>query len=245
MRSSGFCKNPLAPFDPDGRLFFSQGIDCVGETESTPISERTNWFDDFPSQPEFRQFKTRSRVLLGHYAGKSPECFSFDSANLFRKYGPDWPAKNRETMLKRLRSWGINTIANWSDPRLATIDKAPYTDSIGSGGSRMIEGSEGYWGKFPDVFDPSFTNALEQSAHVRRSANDPWCIGYFSDNEMSWGDEPSIAIAALKSGPDQPAKKVFVAGPASQVWQRFLPQRRLGRQLRFVGRPADWPDSAG
>ncbi len=198
--------------DPEGHLFFSHGIDCVGATESTPISDRTNWFEDFPSQPEFQGFCSHSRVLLGHYAGKSPECFSFDSANLLRKYGPEWTPTNRDVIQRRLRSWGVNTIANWSDSRLAAMRGAPYTDSIGSGGSTMIEGSEGYWGKFPDVFDPSFTNALRRAAEAKRgrSANDPWCIGYFSDNEMSWGDEVSIALAALKSGTNQAAKKAFV-----------------------------------
>ncbi|HUD82035.1 MAG TPA: beta-galactosidase, partial [Candidatus Saccharimonadales bacterium] len=104
------------------------------------------------------------------------------------------------------------TIGNWSDSGLATMQVTPYTDTIGSEGSKMIEGSEGYWGKFPDVFDPSFTNALRRAAQAKlgRSANDPWCIGYFSDNEMSWGDELSIALAALKSGTNQAAKKVFV-----------------------------------
>jgi hypothetical protein len=198
--------------DPDGHLFFSQGIDCVGAKESTPISGREKWFEDFPSQPEFRQFESRSRALLGYYAGKSPECFSFDSANLFRKYGSEWHATNREIIQRRLRNWGVNTIANWSDSNLGAMQVTPYTDSIGSGGSRMIEGSEGYWGKFPDVFDPSFTNAVRRAAESKRgrSANDPWCIGYFSDNEMSWGEELSVALAALKSGTNQAAKKVFV-----------------------------------
>ncbi|HEX4120012.1 MAG TPA: beta-galactosidase [Verrucomicrobiae bacterium] len=199
--------------DPDGRLFFSDGIDCVGETHTTPISERTNWFQDLPSGPQFESFYSNSRGLLGHYAGKWPMCFSFDSANLLRKYGPAWPARNREVTQQRLRSWGINTIGNWSDHRLATMRLTPYTDTIGSGGARMIEGSDGYWGKFPDVFDPDFTNSFQRAAQAKRgrSANDPWCIGYFSDNEMSWGDELSISLAALKSGSNQPAKKVFVA----------------------------------
>jgi hypothetical protein len=195
--------------DPDGHLFFSHGIDCVGATESTPISERTNWFADFSAQPEFAEFESRPRVLLGHYAGQSPECFSFDSANLLRKYGPDWRATNRIIIQRRLRSWGVNTIGNWSDSRLRAMKETPYTDSIASGGSKMIEGSEGYWGKFPDVFDPSFTNALRRSARNKSSANDPWCLGYFSDNEMSWGEDLSIALAALKSGTNQAAKQVF------------------------------------
>jgi hypothetical protein len=42
------------------------------------------------------------------------------------------------------------------------------------------------------------------------TAGDPWCIGYFVDNELSWGDELSLAVAALASPPDQAAKRVFV-----------------------------------
>ena len=43
------------------------------------------------------------------------------------------------------------------------------------------------------------------------SANDPWCIGYFSDNEMSWGDDTSLALGALGSPAEQAAKIVFIA----------------------------------
>jgi hypothetical protein len=89
----------------------------------------------------------------------------------------------------------------------------PYTDSIGSRGTKMIEGSEGYWSKFPDVFDASFAAALRRDMEAKRgkSAGDAWCIGYFSDNEMSWGDDVSLAVAALKSPPEQAAKKAFIA----------------------------------
>ena len=93
------------------------------------------------------------------------------------------------------------------------MDLTPYSDAIGSSGTKIIEGSEGYWGKFPDVFDPSFKESLQRSMQARKgkSAGDPWCIGYFSDNEMSWGDDVSLAIAALKSPPEQAAKKAFIA----------------------------------
>jgi len=43
-----------------------------------------------------------------------------------------------------------------------------------------------------------------------RSAGDPWCLGYFFDNEMSWGNDTSLALAALKSPPDQAAKQAFL-----------------------------------
>lgn len=199
--------------DPDGRLFFSQGIDCVGARDSTPIEERDNWFADFPGrQPEFAPFLSHAHVLMGHYAGRTVETFSFFGANLRRKYGPDWEIEYPRFLHQRLHSWGINTIGNWSDPAVVRSGRTPYTDAVSSGGTRMIEGSEGYWGKFPDVFDTHFAANVQYSTAQKHSRNDPWCIGYFSDNEMSWGDETSLAVAALRSPPDQPAKLAFVSG---------------------------------
>jgi hypothetical protein len=43
-----------------------------------------------------------------------------------------------------------------------------------------------------------------------KAVGDPWCLGFFVDNEMSWGDETSLGLAALASPAEQPAKKVFV-----------------------------------
>jgi len=200
--------------DPEGRLFFSHGIDCVRMIDATPIEERANWFENFPGdQDAFREFRSKGFALKGHYAGRSPECFAFASANLKRKYGPDWKAPYADIIHQRLRSWGLNTIANWSDSGVFLMRRTPYTDNLSSRGATQIEGSEGYWGKFPDVFDPGFSNSVRLAMEDKRktSANDPWCIGYFSDNEMSWGDETSLAIAALKSPPDQAAKLVLIA----------------------------------
>lgn len=201
--------------DPDGRLFWSHGIDCVGMLDSTPVTGREDWFKDFPGRQEgFEAFSNgRGYALKGFYAGKSIECFSFAGANLKRKYGDDWKQAVPEVIQRRLRAWGVNTIGNWSDENLRRLRRTPYTDTIGSQGAPDIEGSEGYWGKFPDVFDPAFEGALRRSmaGRTERSANDPWCIGYFSDNEMSWGDELSLGLATLRSPEGQMAKRTFVA----------------------------------
>ncbi len=200
--------------DPEGRQFFSHGIDCVRMMDTTPIEGRQSWFADFPGAlAEFASLKSRGYALHGHYAGRNPECFSFAAANLLRKYGTNWTVEYPAVIHQRLRSWGLNTIANWSDERTFLKRQTAYTDNIGSHGARMVEGSEGYWGKFPDVFDPGFQDSLRRAMQSKqgKSAGDPWCIGYFSDNEMSWGDETSLALGALKSPPDQAAKIAFIA----------------------------------
>lgn len=202
--------------DPEGRLFFSHGIDCVRMRDVTPVEEREAWFEEFPgNRPEFREFvMERAFALKGHYAGRSVRCFNFAGSNLMRKYGADAGKVYPEVIHRRLRSWGLNTIGMWSDQNTFLMRRTPYVDSVGSRGVRMIEGSEGYWGKFPDVWDPSFKANLRNgmAIKVNRSANDPWCIGYFVDNEMSWGDETSLGLAALKSPASQVAKSVLVDG---------------------------------
>lgn len=201
--------------DPEGRLFWSHGITCVRMLDTTPIEEREDWFADPPwREPDLAEFIIPSAFALkGHYAGRHVKCFSFAGANLRRKYGPDWKTVYPPLIHQRLRAWGLNTIANWSDASVARLRRTPYTDSVSSHGARLIEGSEGYWGKFPDVFDPSFAAAVRQSAAGKagQSAGDPWCLGFFSDNEMSWGEETSLALAALASPPDQPAKRELLA----------------------------------
>jgi len=200
--------------DPDGRLFFSHGIDCVRMLDATPIDGRVTWFADFPGdQPEFAGFRSLGYPFKGHYAGSSVVCFSFAGANLLRKYGPDWRETYPRLIQQRLRSWGLNTIGNWSDDGVDRLRLTPYTDSIGSERALRIAGSGGYWGKFPDVFDPGFVDALRRAMAAKRgdSAGDPWCLGYFCDNELSWGDDLSLALGALQSPAGQPAKQRFVA----------------------------------
>ena len=100
-----------------------------------------------PGHIPARQWPT-GYALKGHYAGRSPKCFSFAGGNLARKYGPDWQRTYPEVIHRRLRSWGLNTIGNWSDETTRLLRRTPYTDAVSSHGAKSIEGSEGYWGRF-------------------------------------------------------------------------------------------------
>lgn len=200
--------------DPDGRLFWSHGIDCVhAHNATTPISEREYLYKSLPEENStFAQFYgAGSWAPHNYYEGKTYRTYNFTSSNLLRKYGENWKQKHHELAHIRIKSWGMNTIANWSDNDIYIMRKTPYVVSIGFGG-KMLEGSQGYWGKFRDVFDSSFKEEVRKSMSRQqgRSAGDPWCIGYFVDNEIAWGDEVSLAIATLLSPPEQPAKGVFI-----------------------------------
>ncbi|MFC1713070.1 beta-agarase [Candidatus Poribacteria bacterium] len=200
--------------DPDGRLFWSHGIDCVRPSNgTTPITDREYLYAGLPDtdSPFAEFYGGGSWAPHNYYEGKTYKTYNFTSSNLLHKYGQNWNQIYAEITHRRLRSWGMNTIANWSSGDIYLMRKTPYVVSIGFGG-RKLEGSQGYWGKFRDVFDPSFGTELRKgmSRQKGKSAGDPWCIGYFVDNEIAWGDELSLAVAALLSPPDQPAKRVFI-----------------------------------
>ena len=190
--------------DPEGRLFFSLGIDCIGMGEGTSIEGREGWFQDLPvGDTAFEEF----------FRGRRGRGFDFAGANLKRKYGADWRAITADLAHRRLRSWGCNTMGNWSDRQIYSLQRTPYVATLGTSG-KFIEGSgvEGHWKKFHDVFDPSFKAGITErmQKEIGTTATDPWCIGYFVDNELDWADETTLALATLASPATQAAKLAFI-----------------------------------
>jgi hypothetical protein len=201
--------------DPEGFLFWSHGIDCVGSGISTPITDREHYFKNLPDENSApaKFYSQGNWAPHGYYKLHRPyRAYDFGRANLLRKYGDNWKSQFSEVTHQRLRSWGLNTIGNWSDRDICLMQRTPYVATIHLN-SQELEGSEGYWRKFPDVFDESFRLNLRRALEREkgRTAGDPWCMGYFIDNELNWGDEVSLAVAALKSGAKQAAKNVFIA----------------------------------
>ena len=157
--------------DPDGRLFWSHGVNGVlPGVGTTPISDRTHWFQDLPERaaPLARFYGRSSWAPLGYYQGKAYDEYRFSSANLWRKYGPQWEPQFAAMAHRRLRSWGLNTLGNWSDGRVCLLRKTPYVVAVNVK-SKRLEASRGYWSKFADVFDPSFREALEQRMSRERA----------------------------------------------------------------------------
>ncbi len=203
---------------PEGHLFFSMGVNCVTRREDTWVDGREDWFDWLPD-PEglFGAFYSERSGAhsMAEVIGGEGRAFSFYSANLRRKYGGDWRDRWRETAYDRLAAWGFNTIANWSDGDVYVNSPMPYTASINIWGDfRRIEGGSGYWAEMVDVFDPAFAAAVDAriASAVEPHAENPLCIGYFVDNELSWGGahEYTIPVEVLQSPPDQPARETFI-----------------------------------
>ncbi len=205
--------------DPDGRLFWSNGVDCVGHSNAvTPVSEREFYFcDAIPTKPDpnnkLSRFLGKSSNSVNNFYADYGEfwTFNFSASNLYLKYGDDWEEREKDSVKRRLRSWGLNTIGNWSNMNIVRYAKTPYVATVNSN-SRKIEGSSGYWGKFVDPFDPGFKPSVVKSIENNKdAANDPYCVGFFVDNEISWGEAGSLTRAALSSPKDQPVKQACVA----------------------------------
>ncbi len=241
--------------DPEGRLFWSHGIDCVRVGEATPISGRERYFEKLPdpSGPMGAFYGEGLHAAKGYYRDHSPyKTYDFARANLLRKYGDEWQRLAVEIPHRRLRSWGMNTIGNWSDESVYLLQRTPYVVNINAR-RPPIQGSEGHWGQFPDPFAPEFRQALIErlGREKGKSAGDPWCIGYFVDNELTWGDETMLARAVLASPSSQPAKRVFLEDLKSKFsgiealnakwgahyssWQEVLD----GRAVPEAGKAAD------
>lgn len=145
--------------DPLGRLFWSHGINQVTLSQVTHIEGRENYYEYLPPHDDFYW------------------------SNITMKYqgAPYLTDIMTEQTNRRLKSWGLNTVATHSDDRFYQEASIPYA----------IEIRSGIPGYIPDDFDvvkfkESLRKTLIERYRIELSANDPMCIGYFVDNEYGW-----------------------------------------------------------
>lgn len=193
--------------DPDGRLFFSHGVNCVGVGADTGVGFRESYFAWLPAKDDslfgkfyMRQTRPAARGFYNNPSHVPYDTYDFPRANALRKYGANWWEVCAERAHVRIRAWGLNTIANWSDPAVCGMRKTPYTLCLGTYGTPRLKGSMGWGGALPDPFNPDFERIFR--GRVREAAkkmrDDPWCIGVFVDNEPSWNSEPRMEEVSEK-----------------------------------------------
>ncbi len=200
--------------DPEGYLYWSHGpVRVTPSTAITPLDDREFYFTDLPGEksPFAKFYTTRDELLFPYYEKRNiKRTYDFSSANNYRKYGDSWYETFADMAHKRLRSWGLNTIANSSDKRICAMDRTPYTDRFELK-SKPLAGSHDGWWPFRDPFDPSFRADVRRlMKEHKQEMDDPWCFGFFVDNELSWGSPTDLAAWTLASPPDQVAKIEFI-----------------------------------
>ena len=204
--------------DPEGFLFWSHGpVRVTSSTAVTPLTgkaDRTSYFEGLPpkSGSPFSLFYTTHDELLAPYYPKWgwDSTYDFSSANCYRKYGDDWRNAFADIAHRRLRSWGMNTIANSSDARIYQMWRTPFIERIEVHSKPVGDYRAGWW-PIPDPYDPEFEKELDrQLERFCKAINSPWCIGLFVDNEHAWGGDCNMAVQTLKAPAGQAAKTAFM-----------------------------------
>lgn len=164
--------------DPDGFAFWSHGVDCVRSNMQTYIEgmeDALAWMPE--SGGDFEQALPRD--------GTDRKGVNFLAANFIRAFGPDgWHDNWAQIALSELRRYGVNTVANWSEWRVAGREVFPYVRPLSPRFSR----SRMVFRDMPDVFAPEFLeDAAEFAGQLEETADDPSLVGYFLMNEPTWG----------------------------------------------------------
>lgn len=204
--------------DPEGKLFWSLGMNTTHDKSDsvTGITYRENYFEKLPENNAANaDFYTKQHFpRYGFYKGKPGEIlqFHFYCWNMFRKYGKEYHKEFVTRSQRRFSSWGFNTNGNWVHPDILKEEfHHPYISAVEF--ARFYDVIEGCrqigWQKFPDVFNPGFAAGLKEALQNRQknTVDDPFCIGYFVDNELSWGKTDTfLAEGVLRSPARQHAK---------------------------------------
>lgn len=198
---------------PEGNLFISIGVDCVGMHDYTFIDGRDGWFEWLPD-PNDSNFKTCFSYANANqhwFSHILPEgrLFCFYKANIIRQFGPDFEAPWSLVTTYRLKKWGFNTIGSWSSIHLFKDKQIPFIVITSLYGAPKIKNAPGYWGPIYDVFDPAFEEIVNKriADTVEPYKGNPYCIGYFVDNELSWD---GIWKGTINAEADQPSKIALI-----------------------------------
>ena len=176
--------------DPEGHLFWSHGVTGVGMSSTGPVQGREKFFAELPTIKQ----------------GNS-EAANWYLANLKLKYGANAETAAVTLAHERLSSWGLNTLASWSDPKVTGLDKTPYTITLNIWGPKLAPAL-----KLADPYDEAFARSARSvfESEQHSTGKDPWCIGYFIANELEWRGGPDMINEVLTASAKQPGKQALV-----------------------------------
>jgi len=187
--------------DPDGHLFFSTAVTGMGA----------------------RGGESRLQGREDYFAALPPSGVSgFYPWNLLRRYGTEYAERWVDLDLRRMESWGLNTVGNWSDPRLWDAHKKAYVVNLRGWGME-----NGYMG-MPDVFSDEFPKIVDRAAAEQCGPrkDDPYLLGYFIANEPPWPGRESMVVDLILERPasaiQREAKAFLAAGDTPERRKQFV-----------------------
>lgn len=195
--------------DPDGHLFFS--------TSSTGIRNAGG--------------DARLKGREDYFAALPRE--SFYASNVALRHGAEADAKWIDMALRRMESWGMNTVGNWSETRLGEARKKAYVVTLSGWGM-----DTGYMG-MPDVFSAEFPKIVGQAAAEQCAPhkNDPFVLGYFVANEPPWPGRESLVVDIILERPPsaiQREAKAFLANGDTPERRKQFIYRAFDKYLEVI-----------
>ena len=194
--------------DPNGNPFFSVGFDCTRPNSEGPIKGLESLVEELPPKDgKFSVAWESERSWRIKKISDAGESFDFTLANLIKAFGDDWKQAWLKITTHRLKSWGFNTIANWSDRELLTYSGMPYVTE-----TPFPDTEQKLFRDFPDVFSPEYEESAKECAkYLEEFKDDRNLIGYFLRNEpnFAFGDY-NITSFLLKNEKDSYCKREFV-----------------------------------
>lgn len=188
--------------DPDGYLFWSLGVTCVGFGEPTRIAGREQFFPPMSADKKPRLWTADDRKLE-----EGEVVFNYVYSNLKHKYGKNWITDHTTVCLGRMLEWGLNTCGAWPMESVLGQQRVPYTLIIHPGQQTI-----GEFNKVPDPFSAEFKDGLreEMKALSKKYAGDPWNLGIFIDNELHWSNGNRLVMQIIDQDSSVPAKKGMI-----------------------------------
>jgi len=183
--------------DPLGKQFWSFGVNSAGSMTTGPTWQKWHFFEWLPDDdPQTVQFLD------------AQDNYKVGALNAWRKYGTDYADEYNTRALERIRSWGLNTLGGWQaiDTGQASSNKVPYTITVWHPEARL-NGNE----KIINPYNPAFRTAVrDRLAEFPDTWDDPFCVGYYVDNELHWG-VPTLFDAGMTDDSDTSAQDAFIA----------------------------------
>ncbi len=202
--------------DPDGCAFFSSGVFGVYPGEPGWILGVEDHMDELPDpNGEFAPAYDRAgdlELYRRKFSGMFPDdtlLYAPATANLIRAFGESWYDRWAKLTARRLRRWGINTLSMFSDPEFIRRSGMPYVI--------MLKGypvtKKTIFREFPDVFSKEYDELSRAFAEqLKAYSDDQLMIGYFLNNEPTWGFVHGILLAEkmLEDAPQSASCEAFI-----------------------------------
>jgi hypothetical protein len=208
--------------DPEGNLFWSLGVNCMGAAATTKVQGREELFPEtWRSEP--------NRALYDE--------------NLKLKHGAEsWREDNLKVSLARMFGWGLNTVGAWSRADFLQPGQIPYTIIIHTDMQGL-----GSVGKIPDPYSKAFTDSVERytAETAKQHAESPWLLGVFIDNELEWHGDNKLAKEVMNSPRETPARIALIDFLRERYGDVAALNKAWGTNFDDIAAVKPWKDKGG